>query len=184
MQLNDLRERKKAESKGKSLRERSEHPQKKAKSPYARKGVFWAVCALAIAVMVIFIVRPAVEIYQRSQLAVKFVMDFDNVASITGDSDTGNNVHIVDQNEWKSRLLSDVDPDSDLYETISSDPMFYIEATSIAKNPRVTHIDGDTYTVTYERAGTQGDVPGWSKRFETDSMRITFSDQNLVTSWS
>lgn len=122
--------------------------------------------------------------YKRSELAVQFVMDMDNnVISIDGDDGDSDNVQMVSDQDWKARLLTEVDPSSELYSTITGDPWFYIDAVSIVRNARVTGVDGDAYTVSFEQAWTQGSVSGWSQDFSQTSAVVTFSDRDLVMSY-
>ncbi len=56
-----------------------------------------------------------------------------------------------------------------------------MDAAEIVKDAQVTAQDGDTVTVSYQWAGTNGNKPGWSKETNTASATITFDDNNKIS---
>lgn len=112
---------------------------------------------------------------ERSQLAVDYIQATQTVQEPLPENDM--DITTADEATWKTSVLSYLEPGTSVYDAYNK---FGMMAATIIRDPQVTSIDGDTYTVSYQEAGTQNPTPGWSRKFSTTTTRITFNSNNKI----
>lgn len=114
---------------------------------------------------------------ERSQLAIEFVKATQSAQEPFPDDDL--DITTVDGTVWRENVLSYLEPGTSVYDSYDT---FGIMAVTIVRNPQVTSVEGDAYTVSYQEAGTQNAIPGWSKRFKDYAVKLTFNSENKIIS--
>lgn len=115
-------------------------------------------------------------IQKRCELAVEYIQALQTTEDPLPDDE--NAVKMIDTDMWMERIGAYVEPCTD--DTVSAIYMAHAEAATIIRDPQVISIDGDEYTVSYQKAGTQGIDPGWSQRFDEHEDRLTFDSANKI----